>query len=113
MARRRLFLLVLLAAAIAAPSLSRAADAGRGRALYELRCGGCHTESVHGREHRVARDLGEVSHWVRRWSANLELGWGNSEVEDVTAYLNATYYRFACEAPGCRALSLNKAPSPR
>ena len=98
--------------AFALPGLARAPDAERGRSLYELRCGECHTESVHGRAHRVARDAGEVGAWVRRWNEHLGLGWGDDEIGDVAAYLDATYYKFDCSGPGCRAVSMAP-PVPR
>lgn len=105
--------LLLSAAALAVPCPSSAADAVRGRALYELRCDGCHTESVHGRTHRVARDMDDVRRWVARWNEHLRLQWGDTEIEDVAAYLNATYYRFPCETPACRALSMASGPRAR
>lgn len=108
--RRFALLLASLAAAsaFAAPVERAIPDPERGRSLYELRCGECHAESVHGRAHRVARDLGEVRQWVRRWSDQLHLGWGHEEVADVAAYLNATYYRFACDAPDCGVVSMTR-----
>jgi len=80
-----------------------AADAQRGRALYEAGCTGCHAESVHGRARREAADLEAVRRWVRRWSANLGLKWSEEEVGDVAAHLNARYYRFACPPEECKA----------
>jgi mono/diheme cytochrome c family protein len=75
-----------------------AGDAARGRDLYEQRCGACHTKSVHGRENRAARNFDEIRAWVTRWSSTLVLGWSADEIEDVTLYLNNTYYRFAMPA---------------
>jgi len=94
------------AAALAFVPAARAADVERGRALYELRCGACHTESVHGREHRVARDLADVRGWVRRWNESLATGWTDAEIDDVAAYLNATYYKFDCATSACSAVSM-------
>jgi cytochrome c len=83
-----------------------AIDPQRGRALYELRCDGCHTESVHGRVHRDARDTAEVRQWVRRWNESLRLGWGEGEIDDVAAWLDAAYYHFPCDTPACRVVSM-------
>jgi hypothetical protein len=33
------------------------------------------------------------------------LRWGAEEIEDVTLYLNGTYYRFACPPPACKVVS--------
>lgn len=97
--------LVLATGPALAPASAHAADASRGRVLYEYRCTGCHSESVHGRAHREARDMESLRGWVRRWSANLGLGWTDDEVADVAAHLNARYYRFACPPADCNATS--------
>jgi hypothetical protein len=95
--------LLIAAAAIAPVGVAPAADLERGRYLYESRCGGCHAESVHGREKRAARDFEEVRGWVRRWSANLGLKWADDDVGDVTVHLNARYYKYACPPADCVA----------
>jgi cytochrome c5 len=91
---------------VAIPS-AHAADARRGATLYELRCDGCHSESVHGRAKRVAHDYDDVRKWVARWNESLKLRWSGEEVEDVTAYLNGTYYRFKCPPTVCKVVSMN------
>lgn len=95
--------IALAAATLAWAVATPAADADRGRILYEARCDGCHAESVHGRDKRVATDFEAVRGWVRRWSANLGLKWTDDEVGDVAAHLNARYYRFACPPADCKA----------
>jgi len=92
--------------ALAAVLPAKGADIERGRALYELRCGACHTESVHGRTHRVAKDVADVRRWVKRWNESLAVGWGDAEIDDVAAYLNATYYKFDCATPACAGVSM-------
>lgn len=94
--------LLLLAATLCAGPAG--ADAERGRILYEDRCYGCHSESIHGRDKRVATDLAAVRAWVRRWSANLGLAWTDEEVNDVVSHLNTRYYRFTCPPGDCRSL---------
>lgn len=81
------------------------ADARRGAALYEERCAACHSESVHGREKRVAKDFDAVRAWVVRWNVNLGLQWGDEEVDDVSVYLNDRYYRFPCPPGICKVVS--------
>ena len=93
----------LFAATLAFLAPAAAADAERGRILYESRCAGCHSTSVHGREKRVAADFESVRTWVRRWGANLGLAWTDDEVTDVTVHLNDRYYRFRCPATVCKA----------
>lgn len=100
--------LVALAAAVVlfTSPIAAGADAERGRALYELRCGTCHSESVHGRVKRVATDFEDVRRWVERWSRNLRLSWSREELDDVSVYLNATYYRYACPPSVCKVVSM-------
>jgi mono/diheme cytochrome c family protein len=86
--------------------IASGADAERGRALYELRCGACHSESVHGRVKRVATDFGDVRRWVTRWNEHLALRWDDEEIDDVAVYLNDTYYRYRCPPQVCKVVSL-------
>ena len=88
---------------LAAPAPAPAADTERGRGLYEESCTGCHAQSVHARAKRVARDFGEVRAWIERWNATLGLRWGDEEIDDVTAYLNATFYRYPVPEGGPRS----------
>jgi mono/diheme cytochrome c family protein len=112
MRARHLGILVTCAALAApllllAPSGAFAVDPGRGRALYDSRCGGCHTQSVHGRVKRVARDFEDVRRWVARWNDTLRLNWSPDEVEDVAAHLNTAYYGYACPPSVCKVVSRN------
>jgi hypothetical protein len=77
----------------------------RGAALYELRCGGCHFESVHGRERREARSFAEVRAWVSRWSGTLALPWTEEEIDEVAVYLNRRHYRYPCPPTACKVVS--------
>lgn len=101
----------VLAAGAAFPALSPAADYARGKALYEARCGGCHSESVHARDKRVARDFAAVRQWVERWNQTLKAGWGEEEVNDVAVYLNATYYSHPCPPQVCKVVSMLQVPA--
>lgn len=80
------------------PSLARAADdaadLARGEALYENHCGDCHDRSVHRRESRLVESSDALRIWVRAWSVHQRLGWGEEEIDDVSAWLEATLYRF-------------------
>ena len=109
MSRRHSIRLIVGFAILVAGRGVLGANAERGGELYESRCGECHSESVHGREKRVATDFSEVRRWVSRWNENLELRWGDEEIDDVTVYLNKTYYRYACPPQVCKVVSL--APS--
>jgi mono/diheme cytochrome c family protein len=97
-------LLPLMLCAVA--PLALAADPQRGRELYETNCSGCHSESVHGRAKRVAGSFEEIVDWVSRWNAYLSLKWSAREIEDVSAYLNASHYHFACPPTVCKVTSM-------
>ena len=72
---------------------ARAADAARGRLLYENECTVCHTSVVHIREDRKAKSREEIRSWVQRWSKELKLQWESGEIDDVIEYLNDKYYQ--------------------
>ena len=91
--------LVLAALGLAPPAA--ATDAARGQALYESRCGGCHTKSVHQREARKAATFEGVLAQVSRWNAALGGDWNAEDIEDVAMYLNQRYYRYPCPASVC------------
>jgi mono/diheme cytochrome c family protein len=108
---RRHWILLLTIAVLAVMLLlagrsASAADAERGRALYDSRCAVCHDRSVHARQKRVAADFAAVQAWVRRWSADLGLFWGAEEIDDVAVYLNKTVYRHPCPTTACPVVSL-------
>jgi mono/diheme cytochrome c family protein len=105
--KTRLAVVMIAACALMlAVGLAPGADAERGRTLYELRCGECHSESVHGRAKRVATDFDDVRRWVSRWNGTLGLHWSDEDIDDVSAYLNMTYYRYACPPTVCKVVSL-------
>ncbi len=85
---------LLLGSLVSTPGVLGASPE-RGESLYLNHCLSCHESTAHIRENRRAMTRAEVRRWVARWSVQLELGWGPNEVDDVTAYLNRTYYRFA------------------
>lgn len=106
MALKTVVVAALVSAALCATFPTYAGDAQRGRALYELGCGECHSQSVHGRAHRVARNMEEIRGWVRRWSEHRHLGWSAAEIDDVATYLNDIYYHFDCPDGACRQVSM-------
>jgi mono/diheme cytochrome c family protein len=86
--------LLLLAALAAGTGAAHAADLERGRLLYENHCQFCHSRQVHGRTDRWPNTRTELRGVVDLWQRNDRLRWSDAEIDDVTAYLNATQYRF-------------------
>ena len=106
------FLRSLVAAAVVAllPSVAQAADAGRGRELYESACIGCHGRSVHARASSSVRSCAELRATVARFADIQGRNWDAEDQDDVTTWLNVRYYGFPmlegrCGAPiaGARA----------
>lgn len=93
------------ACALAADPASPIPTPERGEALYEMRCTGCHSQSVHGREKRVATDFPAIRAWVDQWNATLRLGWDAGEVDDVAVHLNRRFYRYPCPPTACKVVS--------
>ncbi len=74
--------------------MSRAADAARGKLLYETSCNECHTKSVSGRPNRTAKSVSDIRKRVIPWESYKGYHWSNEEVEDVTQYLNESFYKY-------------------
>jgi hypothetical protein len=101
----QLLSLAVLFAALGTQSAG-AADPGRGQALYESRCTGCHNKSVHQRDSRKATTFEGILAQVSRWNETLGGDWKAEDMEDVAAYLNQRYYKLPCPpaiCPGGRA----------
>ena len=93
-----------LALSVAGLSAAQAAaDAERGRILYETRCSACHAMSVHNRDARKATSFDGVRAQVLRWSAEAGGSWTADEIDDLTLYLNQRYYHFPCPPSLCKA----------
>jgi cytochrome c2 len=73
---------------------AHAADIESGNDLHFEHCTGCHDSSVYTRENRNVRDLAQLGRQVRFCKDSIGLTWFDDEVDDVIAYLNATYYHF-------------------
>ena len=66
--------------AFAAPA--HAGDAARGEQLYAQQCHQCHTESVHARVKRSARDFAGIREWVRHWAGVLKLASAEAPLDE-------------------------------
>lgn len=75
-------------------SPARAADIENGNDLHFEHCTGCHDSSVYTREDRKVGDLARLGQQVRFCRDTIGVTWFDDEVDDVIAYLNATYYHF-------------------
>ena len=71
-----------------------AADAARGRALYENHCTVCHTPKIHSRPNRIPINVEEIRQIVTHWAKEENLRWSRDEIDDVVWYLNQTKYKY-------------------
>jgi mono/diheme cytochrome c family protein len=101
LARAAIAALALILAGLSAAQA--AADAERGKILYETRCSACHASSVHNRNARKAKSFDALRAQVLRWSAESGGNWTQDEIDDVTSFLNERYYRFPCPQIVCKA----------
>ncbi len=70
-----------------------AVPATRGELLYSTHCVECHNTQMHWRANSVVRDWTGLKAQVRRWQGNANLGWSESDIDDVARHLNASIYR--------------------
>jgi len=85
-----LTLVVLAMAGVAGPA---AADASRGRLLYETHCIACHSKQLHWRENRRVTDHASLLAQVGQWQAREGLGWAPADIQAVATYLDRIIYR--------------------
>lgn len=96
----RLSGIVVLAALLFAASWNAiAADAERGRLLYDTHCISCHDSRVHKRDSKIATNYDEIRAQVLRWQTNVFLRWSTADIDAVTYYLARTFYKVPC--PDC------------
>ncbi len=85
-------LMLLLAAVISTPS--SAATIEHGKILVEQHCTTCHDSRVFTRPDHKIRSLEALKNQVESCEARQTLEWPQSDVDDVIAYLDATFYKF-------------------
>lgn len=81
-------------ALLVAPSSLWAADAAKGKALYEGNCTTCHDTKIHTRPDRIIYSYTALKNRVRFCESNAKLNWNDQQVEDTAAYLNEAFYKF-------------------
>jgi len=91
----------LAAVLLSATATAGAADIAHGKKLHDAHCTSCHIGMTGGdgsliytRKDRRITSLGALKAQVRRCDASLEFKMFDEDIDDVTAYLNKTYYKF-------------------
>jgi mono/diheme cytochrome c family protein len=91
MARLAWVLAALLPLAARAQSLPE--PGSRGQMLYGNHCIACHTTQMHWRDRKLVTDWPSLKLQVRRWQAAAQLNWSEDDIDDVSRFLNDTFYR--------------------
>ena len=90
-----LYLLAMLAFGASSQCSAQPVDAvARGKLLYTTHCASCHTAQIHWREMKLVSNWNDLKFQVNRWQKAAVLGWGEEDIEQVSAYLNGVYYHF-------------------
>jgi mono/diheme cytochrome c family protein len=76
------------------PSLALGQNFERGQELFEHHCHGCHGDlRFVGQEGKVKK-LADLRGKVASWAEHGGTQWGKSEVDDVTYYMDKSFYHF-------------------
>lgn len=69
-------------------------DSENGKALHDENCVRCHDVSMYTREDRKTKSYSLLRERVVQCEIMTELIWFEEEIDDVTAYLNESFYHF-------------------
>jgi len=69
-------------------------DINNGKLLHEKNCVRCHTSEIYTRNNRKIKTFAQLKERIRQCELANELAWFEEDINDVAAYLNATYYLF-------------------
>lgn len=70
------------------------ADSANGKKLHDEQCMKCHDDGVYTRPNRIITSEAALRKQVNRCQLNTGIQWFDSDIDDVTSYLNQTYYKF-------------------
>ncbi len=69
-------------------------DLENGKALHDENCVRCHTDKLYTSDKAKITSYEKLHARVRQCELMAELTWFDDEIDDVTAYINANFYRF-------------------
>jgi mono/diheme cytochrome c family protein len=78
-------------------SPARAQDAQRGKELYDTHCLSCHYERIHKRDpsRSLVKSMAQLRLEVAQRAASTGRRFTIEDLEDITEYLNRSYYRLS------------------
>jgi mono/diheme cytochrome c family protein len=83
-----------VALAIFASGPAQAENFERGQELYGNQCGECHNKLVPLNKNDKIKTLSKLRERIASWAAHTGAEWGDSELDDVSYYLNKSFYHF-------------------
>ena len=83
-----------LIAALLLTGPAAAVDLVKGKALHDSVCTTCHKSDYYTRKDSIIHSSAGLTKQVTNCQAGAGEEWTPAQIEDVTAYLNATYYKF-------------------
>ena len=92
--------LLLLAMVVPTPAPAFAANIEHGKTLVEQHCTRCHDTGVYSRPDRRIGSLEALKNQVKRCELSQSLQWPPPNIDDVVAYLDATFYKFGGASSG-------------
>ena len=69
-------------------------DAAKGKQLHDAGCISCHGSDVYTRKNRRIKSVEGLIGQVKNCNNNLSRSYNSAELNDLTKYLNETYYKF-------------------
>lgn len=86
---------VLAVCVLLETSLALAAgDSANGEKLYRSACLSCHDTSIHTRADKIIFSKKALRKRVEFCEGNTNTNWNASQMDDVTEWLNATFYKY-------------------
>lgn len=76
------------------PFAFAAGDSANGEKLYHSACLSCHDTSIHTRPDKIIFSKKALRNRVEFCEGNTNAGWNASQMDDVTEWLNATFYKY-------------------
>ena len=101
-ARVMVYSLFLLAVSMTASAPAFAANIEHGKTLVEQHCTRCHDARVYIRPDRRIASFGALKNQVKRCEQSQSLEWPQPNIDDVVAYLDATFYKFGGASGGAQ-----------
>lgn len=89
-----LLLLALACYTSQAKAADPVANTAQGKKLYETHCFSCHDSKIHTRPETIIHSFSALKKRVQFCQNNNQLNWSATQIDNVVAHLNDTFYKF-------------------